>query len=90
MKEDHSSSVAQSDGRDAKSSGEGSADIRHGEWSIYPTEFCAHHRWREIAWTYCHDGFDGAEDANDHRCGTAASVEACIAEIDNWEADHEA
>lgn len=86
----NSSSISRPDARDAKLRTEGSADIRHGDWRIYPTGFYAHHRWREIAWTYCHDDFDGAPDANDHRCGTAASVEACIAEIDEWEADHAA
>ncbi len=33
-------------------------------------------------WAFWHNDFDGAADANDARCGTAKSVDACKAEID--------
>lgn len=38
-----------------------------------------------VDWTFVHDGFDGAPDAHDNRCGYAASVEAAIAQIDELE-----
>jgi len=36
---------------------------------------------------YVHDNFDGAEDANDNRCGQARSIEDAKAEIDIREED---
>ncbi len=38
-------------------------------------------------WSYVHDDFDGADDANDSRYGYADTVEACKAEIDEREDD---
>lgn len=35
-------------------------------------------------WTYSHDDYDGAPDANDTRCGHASSPEAAKDEIDDW------
>jgi hypothetical protein len=35
-------------------------------------------------WCYVHDDYDGADDANDDRCGHAPSVEAAKSEIDEW------
>lgn len=61
--------------------------LRHGSWTIQPTDPlppipC----WREFAWSYVHDDFDGAPDGNDNRCGHAASPEACLSEIEELEA----
>ena len=39
---------------------------------------------RNCDWQFWHDDFDGAEDANDNRCGYAASLEEAKAEIDLW------
>lgn len=44
-----------------------------------PTRNCDYQFW--------HDDYDGAEDSNDRRCGYAASVEDCKAEIDWLEDD---
>ena len=38
----------------------------------------------ETDWTYSHDDYDGATDANDTRCGHAPSIEAAKDEIDDW------
>lgn len=42
---------------------------------------------RAFDWSFEHDDFDGAPDAGDRRCGHAASVAACRAEIDDIEDD---
>lgn len=39
---------------------------------------------RDCDWHFAHVDFDGAPDANDNRCGHAASLEAAKAEIDAW------
>lgn len=56
--------------------------LRHGAYTIDydppPIPIRAHD------WRFVHDDYDGP---GDRRCGTAASVEACIAEIDEIEAD---
>ena len=39
---------------------------------------------RASDWHFAHSDFDGAPDANDNRCGRAASLEAAKAEIDAW------
>ena len=39
---------------------------------------------RASDWHFAHSDFDGAPDANDNRCGCAASLEAAKAEIDAW------
>lgn len=36
-------------------------------------------------WVWSHDDFDGADDANDSRCGRSGSLTACIADIDDLE-----
>jgi hypothetical protein len=61
--------------------------IRYGDWSIYLNDFSAHPQAWQVGWLYVHDDFDGADDANDGRCGACASVDACKAEIDDREAD---
>jgi hypothetical protein len=40
-------------------------------------------------WHYAHDDYDGAEDANDTRCGYAPSLEAAKSDIDEWWFDQE-
>jgi hypothetical protein len=42
---------------------------------------------RNCDWQFWHDDFDGAPDANDSRCGSAGSLEAAKAEIDEREDD---
>lgn len=61
-------------------------DVAHyGPWHIYydappiPARNCD--------WHWVHDNFDGAEDANDNRCGSAASFAECLNEIDEFEDD---
>ena len=59
--------------------------VVYGPWTIYfdpppiPT--------RECDWHYVHKDFDGAPDANDNRCGSAASFAACLNECDEMEDD---
>lgn len=59
--------------------------IPHRSWIIYENDFRAHPDWRKVRWLYSHQDFDGAEDSGDSRCGAMESVEACKAEIDEWE-----
>ena len=40
---------------------------------------------RRHDWDFWHDDYDGAEDAHDPRCGTAASPDECRSEIDEIE-----
>lgn len=42
---------------------------------------------RNCDWRFWHDDFDGAPDANDNRSGSAESLEAAKAEIDEREFD---
>lgn len=57
----------------------------YGPWSIYfdpppiPT--------RECDWHFVHADFDGAPDANDNRCGSAASFADALNAIDDMEDD---
>ena len=57
--------------------------IVYGKWRIYydPTPL----PYRTLDWTYVHDDYDGAPDANDNRCGRNASAEDCIAAIKEME-----
>jgi hypothetical protein len=41
-----------------------------------------------FGWSYSHDDYDGAPDANDNRCGHASSLQAAKAEIDEWWSEH--
>jgi hypothetical protein len=60
---------------------------RYGDWHIAPSSWLRPSpAWD---WDWYHDDYDGAEDANDHRCGSAASPEACIDDIHEWEDDHD-
>jgi hypothetical protein len=55
------------------------------DWEIYfdpppiPTRNCD--------WHFHHKDFDGAPDANDHRCGHGASYEDCLDQIADMDAD---
>lgn len=53
--------------------------IVYGKWRIYhdPTPLPV----RQFDWAFVHDDFDGAPDANDNRCGRAASPDECFAAI---------
>lgn len=42
---------------------------------------------RTCDWQFWHDDFDGAPDANDNRYGSAGSLDAAKAEIDDREDD---
>lgn len=59
--------------------------IWHRRWRIYLNDFTAHSNAWQVAFVGLHDDFDGASDANDHRCLYAASEAALRAEIDEWE-----
>ena len=64
--------------------------IRYGPWRIYRNDFTAHPKWMTVAWEYTHDDYDGAPDAGDSRHGHCANIDACIAEIQEWEEDNAA
>lgn len=53
--------------------------IRYRGYRIFRNDFTAHPDWREVAWVFTHEDYDGPED---NRHGHAATVEACIFEID--------
>ncbi len=44
---------------------------------------------RSHDWGWTHEDFDGAEDANDHRCGYSGTLEAAKEEIDEQLAEME-
>ena len=58
--------------------------VWHGRWRIYLSDF----DHPETQYAYSHDDYDGAEDANDSRCGHARSIEHAKQQIDEWEAEH--
>ena len=62
---------------EAKAGSSWSSPIWYGRWRIYQAALGN--------WLFSHDDFDGAEDANDMRCGYEHTVEECKAEIDAWE-----
>ena len=69
------------------------SEILYRGWKIYPNDFVGHHLAHTVAWCFVHEDYDGApnysdEGPGDSRCGAAASVEACKAEIDLWEEEH--
>lgn len=59
-----------------------------GKWRICISAYSLH---PQFDWEYWHDDYDGAEDANDHRYGYAASEQGCKDAIDEWieENEHE-
>jgi hypothetical protein len=60
--------------------------VWYGEWRIFVGE---PQYGSQFAYQYVHDDFDGAEDANDHRCGHAPTIDECKAEIDEYEAEQQ-
>lgn len=52
------------------------------KWRIYVNDIFPFNLGK---YCYVHDDYDGAEDANDNRCGFAPTIEACKAEIDERE-----
>lgn len=61
------------------------AQWSYGPWRIsyepkpIPTTACDYDWW--------HVDFDGAPDAEDQRCGSLGSIEACVEAIHEWEDD---
>lgn len=58
---------------------------RYGPWRIAPADWLRPSP--AFDWDWWHEDFDGAEDAGDHRCGSAASLPDCIEAIHEWEDD---
>lgn len=48
--------------------------LRYGDWHIYYSRTPI--PWKD--YHFHHDGYDGAPDSDDHRCGDAASLQDCI------------
>lgn len=57
--------------------------IWHGKWRIFVSD----HMFDQ-SYEYVHDDYDGAEDAEDDRCGYAKSIEQAKELIDEYEAEH--
>ena len=51
------------------------------KWRIYLNDYVGPGDW-SVAYSYCHDDYDGAPDGGDNRFGYASSVEGCKQEID--------
>lgn len=53
----------------------------YGKWRIYldPSPFGSY--------AFVHDDYDGAPDAHDNRCGHGRTLQDCITQIDEIEAD---
>lgn len=58
--------------------------LEYHDWYIQPTGFHGHPLWRDVRYSYQHKDYDGPED---DRCGNAPTVEDCIEEIDEYEAE---
>lgn len=56
--------------------------IWHGKWRIYLSSYSADVNYEYV---FCHDDYDGAEDAKDNRYGFAKSVDDAKSKIDNWD-----
>lgn len=57
--------------------------IRYRDWEIFPNEpLPPTPNAEKLAWAFTHKDFDGPDDS---RCGYAATIEACIEEIDERE-----
>lgn len=52
--------------------------IWFGKWRIYRNRDAMFNR----KWSFVHDDFDGAEDAEDNRCGCAVSPAECARAIE--------
>lgn len=57
---------------------------RFGAWHIELDTSSLH---PAMDWAWWHDSYDGAEDANDSRCGREPSLTACTDAIDDYEAE---
>lgn len=56
-------------------------EIKYGVWIIATDDsYQSIYEWR-------HDGYDGAPDANDTRCGKAWTIDECIGAINEYEAE---
>ena len=60
--------------------------IVYGKWRIYHDPLVV--PVEGLDWAFVHDDFDGAPDANDNRCGRAASPDECFATIREMDDDH--
>lgn len=59
-----------------------------GKWRIYATDpLPPIPTWKQFAFSYTHDDYDGAPDAGDSRHGYTPSVAGCIAAIREHEDD---
>jgi hypothetical protein len=56
--------------------------IWHGKWRIYLSYLSGTHGYK---YEFVHDDYDGADDANDGRCGVAMTVENAKIQIDEME-----
>jgi hypothetical protein len=60
--------------------------IWHGKWRIYLSSYAPMGEGYE--YVFCHDDYDGAEDAGDNRYGFAVSVKDAKNQIDEMEMDN--
>jgi len=60
--------------------------IWHGKWRIYLSAWNIN--WTGCEYEFCHDDYDGADDANDNRYGFAVSVKDAKNQIDEMEMDN--
>jgi len=60
--------------------------IWHGKWRIYLSAWNIN--WTGCEYEFCHDDYDGADDANDNRYGFAKSVEDAKQQINEMEQDN--
>lgn len=56
--------------------------LKYRNYEIYYERDCTP---LKLDWTYVHDGYDGAPDANDNRCGRCKTILECVNEIDALE-----
>lgn len=55
--------------------------IWYGKWRIYLSSYAMADGYKYV---FCHDDYDGAEDANDNRHDHATSIEHAKQLIDDW------
>ena len=61
--------------------------IWHDKWKIYLSTW--NRVWTGCDYEFCHDDYDGADDANDHRYGWAKSIEDAKEQIKEYEEDNQ-
>jgi hypothetical protein len=61
----------------------GQHDFTYGPWHIEPANWTRPSSMFD--WDWWHKDYDGADDANDHRYGSASSSDECIKQIHAWE-----